>query len=221
MSAALGLRRPLSSLCGPGSTACRPAPDTAALAACRPGRLRTAGGLLPALHAAPGRRPGLRNAIWTRGEAEPAPTTGTTSSTDSSGSPFPAPRRPQRPPRPGGGGAAGRGANRDAMTHFDECGIVVAGHRPELFELIRQFRWRELFWERGGNWRVAALFRLRPCHLRAVVGALSRPHRQGRLLRGGPGWLDNPPARCRAEVDGFAASQLGRAATPPRNSSPP
>ncbi len=47
--------------------------------------------------------------------------------------------------------ASGRGAGRDAMTHFDECGLVVAGDDPSLFELLRGFRWKELFWERRAD----------------------------------------------------------------------
>lgn len=41
-----------------------------------------------------------------------------------------------------------RGTTRDALTHFDECGIVVLSSRPELLDLLRGFRWRELFVER-------------------------------------------------------------------------
>lgn len=46
------------------------------------------------------------------------------------------------------GTVAGRGAGRDAMTHFDECGVVIASSRTDLFDLLRGFRWKELFWER-------------------------------------------------------------------------
>jgi hypothetical protein len=41
-----------------------------------------------------------------------------------------------------------RGTMRDALTHFDECGIVVLASQPELLELMRDFRWKELFVER-------------------------------------------------------------------------
>lgn len=41
-----------------------------------------------------------------------------------------------------------RGSVRDALTHFDECGIVVLSSRPELLELLRAFAWKELFVER-------------------------------------------------------------------------
>lgn len=40
-----------------------------------------------------------------------------------------------------------RGAVRDALTHFDECGIVVLSARPELLDLLRQFAWKKLFVE--------------------------------------------------------------------------
>jgi hypothetical protein len=38
-----------------------------------------------------------------------------------------------------------RGRVRDALTHFDECGIVVLSTRADLLDLLRNFRWRELF----------------------------------------------------------------------------
>ena len=51
----------------------------------------------------------------------------------------------------------GRGRERDAMTHFDECGIVVVSSDASLLELVRGFHWRELFWARrtdlGGTLR--------------------------------------------------------------------
>lgn len=42
----------------------------------------------------------------------------------------------------------GRGRARDAMTHFDECGLVVVSSDPSLLDLLRGFRWQELFWQR-------------------------------------------------------------------------
>lgn len=41
-----------------------------------------------------------------------------------------------------------RSAEEDALTLFDEQGVVVLSSEPELLELIRDFRWRELFWQR-------------------------------------------------------------------------
>lgn len=42
----------------------------------------------------------------------------------------------------------GRGRERDAMTHFDECGVVVVSSDAALLDLVRAFRWRDLFWTR-------------------------------------------------------------------------
>ncbi len=50
-------------------------------------------------------------------------------------------------PREGGR----RGPLRDLLTIFDEGGAIVAFADPALVELIRAFRWRELFWERRAD----------------------------------------------------------------------
>ena len=42
---------------------------------------------------------------------------------------------------------SGRGARRDALTLFDESGALVACRDPVLLDLLRGFRWRELFVE--------------------------------------------------------------------------
>ncbi len=41
-----------------------------------------------------------------------------------------------------------RGPRRDALTLFDESGLVVACPRPELLGLVQSFRWKDLFWDR-------------------------------------------------------------------------
>ncbi len=41
----------------------------------------------------------------------------------------------------------GRGAVRDALTLFDESGLVVLSAEPALLQLIRDFHWKPLFWE--------------------------------------------------------------------------
>lgn len=45
-------------------------------------------------------------------------------------------------------GTAARGRLRDALTQFDECGVVVAGSSPGLWQALRAHRWREVFVER-------------------------------------------------------------------------
>lgn len=41
-----------------------------------------------------------------------------------------------------------RNLRRDALTHFDECGIVVLASDPSLLDLLRSFQWQALFVER-------------------------------------------------------------------------
>ena len=44
--------------------------------------------------------------------------------------------------------AARRGPERDALTVFDEGGVIVASSTPAAFGRIRDFEWKELFWHR-------------------------------------------------------------------------
>ncbi len=50
-----------------------------------------------------------------------------------------------------GAPGSGRGGARDAMTHFDECGALVLSSDPSLLQLLREFRWQELFWQRRAD----------------------------------------------------------------------
>lgn len=73
-----------------------------------------------------------------------------------------------------GGDAVGRGAARDALTHFDECGAIVVARDPALLDLIRGFRWKTLFWERRADVRrdmALVIFG------HATLAALHRPFR--------------------------------------------
>ncbi|HJV25907.1 MAG TPA: DUF3025 domain-containing protein [Aromatoleum sp.] len=42
----------------------------------------------------------------------------------------------------------GRGSCRDALTQFDECGIVVVSASPQIPALLVGHRWEDVFWER-------------------------------------------------------------------------
>jgi hypothetical protein len=50
---------------------------------------------------------------------------------------------------------ARRGPLRDLLTVFDEGGVLVACKDDELAGLVRQFRWKDLFWERRSRVREA------------------------------------------------------------------
>jgi len=41
-----------------------------------------------------------------------------------------------------------RSPERDALTLFDEGGVIVASSDPQVFQRIRDFAWKEMFWHR-------------------------------------------------------------------------
>ena len=41
-----------------------------------------------------------------------------------------------------------RGPVQDALTLFDECGVIVVSDQTALLDLITEFQWKELFWTR-------------------------------------------------------------------------
>ena len=51
-----------------------------------------------------------------------------------------------------------RGRLRDLLTILDEGGVLVACAEPELNALVREFRWKDLFWERRERVRAAMCF---------------------------------------------------------------
>lgn len=40
-----------------------------------------------------------------------------------------------------------RTPRQNLLTHFDECGIVICSHRPELFDDIKNFAWKKFFFD--------------------------------------------------------------------------
>jgi len=48
-------------------------------------------------------------------------------------------------------GERSRGTARDVLTLFDEGGVVVASSDSRLAALMRDFRWKELFWTRRAD----------------------------------------------------------------------
>ncbi len=57
-------------------------------------------------------------------------------------------------------GNTGRGAVRDVNTLLDESGVIVAYADNELAGLLRNFEWKELFWQRREQVRTGMGFYL-------------------------------------------------------------
>ena len=55
-------------------------------------------------------------------------------------------------------GSVVRGRLRDALTQFDECGVVVAGCRPDLWQALCAHRWREVFVSRRAELQASTRF---------------------------------------------------------------
>lgn len=51
-----------------------------------------------------------------------------------------------------------RSATGDALTIFDEDGLVVLSSDRDLIDLLRKFQWKQLFWERRNELRESARF---------------------------------------------------------------
>lgn len=110
-----------------------------------------------------------------------------------------------------------RGVTRDALTHFDECGIVVLSSQPELLDLLREFRWKELFVGRRAEVTRAMRFVI---FGHATYEQLLKPFRgltaKAVLHEVDEEWLGLPMATQIATVDGILAAKLksGRYARP-------
>jgi hypothetical protein len=106
-------------------------------------------------------------------------------------------------------GAPNRGPAQDALTLFDEGGVVVASSDDGLLELLRGWRWKELFWANRARFKARMHFALfgHAIHekaLRPFLGITAR----GILLSVEPELLSAPPRERLAELDARLAAHL-------------
>jgi hypothetical protein len=104
---------------------------------------------------------------------------------------------------------AERGMARDALTHFDECGIGVLSSQPELLELLRDFRWKELFVERRDEVKRCMRFVI---FGHATYEQLLKPFRgltaKAILCQIPEAWLALDAGALNATVDGIFSAKL-------------
>ena len=115
-----------------------------------------------------------------------------------------------------------RGAVRDALTHFDECGIAVLSTRADLLDLLRGFQWQDLFVAHRAQVCTAMRFVV---FGHATYEALLAPFRgltaKAVLLEVTPDVLALPAAALTAAVDArLAAALAGSAYRRPRDFQP-
>lgn len=111
-------------------------------------------------------------------------------------------------------GAANRGPAQDALTLFDEGGVIVASCDDELLGLLREWRWKELFWSNRARLRLLMRFTvfghaLYEKALHPFIGIAGR----GVLLKVEPRLLTLPAAQQIADLD----SRLAAYVSEPRN----
>ncbi|AYH44064.1 DUF3025 domain-containing protein [Azoarcus sp. DN11] len=120
-------------------------------------------------------------------------------------------------------GLPGRGLRRDALTQFDECGIVVVSSDPEIPALLAAHEWEEVLWARRARLLETTRFlvfghgtwdQLREPFFGLCGKALNRVVDAG--------WLALPAAERQAEMDAWLAAQLLEAdlLRPPRDLAP-
>lgn len=106
--------------------------------------------------------------------------------------------------------AANRGPAQDALTLFDEGGVIVAASDGRLLEMIRAFEWKDLFWGRRSDVRSRMRFflfghALYEKSLAPFTGITAR----GILLETSDDLLQAPPAALLEDLDARAASWIG------------
>jgi hypothetical protein len=106
-------------------------------------------------------------------------------------------------------GAANRGPAQDALTLFDEGGVIVASCDDQLLGMLRAFRWKELFWHSRDQARSRMRFMLfghalYEKALRPFIGITGR----GILLKVEPEQLARPPGEQLAALDSQLAAHI-------------
>lgn len=114
-----------------------------------------------------------------------------------------------------------RGSGRDMLTLLDESGVVVPCADPELARLLRDFKWKELFWQQRSRLDAAMGFYLYghglyEKALRPYIGLTG----QGLILTVEQGFFGWPLARRLAHLDELLAKHLSDKELSPRELTP-
>ncbi len=110
-------------------------------------------------------------------------------------------------------GAQNRGAVQDALTLFDEGGVIVASADESLSKLLSGFQWKELFWQRRSEILQSMRFylfghALYEKALQPFAGVTGR----GVIVEVGAGFFAQPLAAQLAALDGEVAQRIANAA---------
>ena len=110
-------------------------------------------------------------------------------------------------------GLSGRGPLRDALTQFDECGVLVVGCDAEILHLLAAHEWEEALWTRRSrlveSTRFLVFGHATWDQLRAPFSGLCAKaiYRQVDVV-----WFALPAAQRQAEADAWLADHLAGSA---------
>ena len=106
-------------------------------------------------------------------------------------------------------GDPARGALRDALTQFDECGVIVAGTAPEIWQGLCAHRWRDVFVDRRAELLRTTRFIVFGHASHDLLGApFVGLCGKALFLDVAATWLDQPPAQLLARLDAGLAEML-------------
>lgn len=102
-----------------------------------------------------------------------------------------------------------RGTVRDALTHFDECGIAVVSSNPHLLDLLRHFSWKQLFvTQRQAVCRDMRFFVFGHATYEALLAPFRGLTAKAILYDVEAAWLSGSSAAQLADVDAWLARDL-------------
>jgi Protein of unknown function (DUF3025) len=113
-------------------------------------------------------------------------------------------------PHAGAARRANRGPAQDALTLFDEGGVIVASSEDELLACLRDWRWKDLFWRKRAQLSAQMRFHLfgHAVYEKALSPFLGITSR-GILLKVGQDLLAAPLPEQLAALDARIAQYLG------------
>ena len=114
-----------------------------------------------------------------------------------------------------------RGPLRDALTQFDECGVILAGSAPDLWAALCAHRWREVFVDRRDELRRTTRFLVfgHASH-DALVAPFLGLCGKALFVEVDGAWLDLPEATGLAHLDARLAALFDTRSFSPRDWQP-
>ena len=111
------------------------------------------------------------------------------------------------------GGAQDRGPAQDALTLFDEGGVIVAASDPALAALLTGFEWKQLFWHRRSEvLRCMRFYLFGHALYEKALAPFTGVTGRGVIFEVEDAFFELPPATQLTALDARLAAHIGNAA---------